>query len=99
MIIDTGPLIAALDQRDSYHELAVRILQAARSEAMVSDPVIIEVDILARRWLGPSAGRAFLETLRSGRHTRVALAEGLLRRAIANDRQYATPISGWLTCP
>lgn len=89
MIIDTGPLIAALDRTDPYHGIAVRVLQAARSEAIVPDPVVIEVDILARRWLGASKGRAFLGMLQAGFHTRRSITDALWRRAVEIDRRYA----------
>ncbi|MGH8901483.1 MAG: type II toxin-antitoxin system VapC family toxin [Egibacteraceae bacterium] len=89
MITDTGPLIAALDRSDPRHGLAVRILHRAGTNAYVPDPVAVEVDILARRWFGPHAGRVFLQTLRTGRHTRLTLTETLWRRAIEIDQQYA----------
>lgn len=53
------------------------------------EPVIVEVDILARRWLGADAARSFLAAMRSGVHDRVVLDEALWRRAVELDAQYA----------
>lgn len=53
------------------------------------DPVVVEVDILARRWLGAEAARSFLEAMRSGVHDRVVLDEALWRRAVDIDAEHA----------
>lgn len=89
MIVDSGPLLAALNRRDRYHELASGILRQARSRALVPDAVIVEVDIVARRWLGPPAALGFLEAIRTGVHTRVLLDDALWQRAVAIDAAHA----------
>jgi uncharacterized protein len=88
VIVDSGPLLAALNERDRLHELAARTLRQARRVALVPDPVIIEVDIIARRWLGGASARAFLAAIAAGVHTRVPLSDALWRRAVAVDRSY-----------
>lgn len=89
MVVDTGPLIAALDARDRLHDLAVRHLTRARRRALVPDPVVVEVDILARRWLGPGVARVFLSAMSSGVHDRVTLDTALWRRAVDLDAMHA----------
>ena len=89
MIIDTGPLIAALDRNDPRKNLAWDILSSARAKAMVPDPVVVEVDLLARRRFGPEPARTFLRQLRAGWHTRVPLSDSQWRRAIEIDQRYA----------
>lgn len=56
---------------------------------LVPDPVVVEVDILARRWLGADAARTFLAAIRDGVHDRVVLDESLWGRAIEIDAAHA----------
>lgn len=88
MIADSGPLLAALDRRDRHHAVAVQVLRAARHEVQVPDPVIVEVDIVARRWLGPEVARAFLRSVRDGVHQRTLLTDRMWRRAVELDVTY-----------
>ena len=89
MIVDTGPLIAALDRNDAHHALAVAHLRRARGRALVPDSVVVEVDIVARRWLGHQAARAFLDAITAGVHDRVVLDDSLWRRAVEIDAAHA----------
>lgn len=87
-VVDSGPLLAALNRADRHHAVATRTLRALRGAA-VPDPVLVEVDVVARRWLGDAAARRFLEAVQAGVHRRVALDEALFARAVAIDVRYA----------
>lgn len=89
LIADSGPLLAALNRRERDHGLAAELLGRARAGVLVSDPVITEVDGLARVRLGGAAARQFLASVAAGVHTRTTLTDAQWRRAIALDEQYA----------
>jgi predicted nucleic acid-binding protein len=54
----------------------------------VPEPVIVEVDQLARARVGAHAARLFLAALDAGEHEVAYLSPGLLGRAIEIDRRY-----------
>lgn len=56
---------------------------------MVPEPVIVEVDQLARARVGGNAARLFLAALDAGEHEVAYLSPGILRRAIEIDQRYA----------
>jgi predicted nucleic acid-binding protein len=55
---------------------------------VVPDPVIVEVDQLARSRIGAHAARLFLAALEGGEHEVAHLSTGVLRRAIELDRRF-----------
>jgi hypothetical protein len=63
VIIDTGPLVAALDADDRHHESCVELLATARRPLRMPGPVLTEVCYLIEREQGPHAEAAFLITL------------------------------------
>lgn len=89
ILVDTGPLLAAIDRRDPANEMASAALQRLRRSAIVPSPVIVEVDHLARKRVGGEAARRFLKTVSGGGHEVAFVTAGLLRRAVELDRQYA----------
>ena len=52
------------------------------------EPVIVEVNQLARARVGPHAARLFLAALDGGEHEVAYLSPAILRRAIEIDRRY-----------
>jgi len=48
ILIDTGPLVSAIDRRDPAYEMAVTVLGRLGREAVVPSLVVVEVDHLAR---------------------------------------------------
>ncbi|WP_298800345.1 type II toxin-antitoxin system VapC family toxin [uncultured Pseudonocardia sp.] len=63
MIIDTGPLVAALDADDRHHDACVRLLATARRPLRIPGPVLTEVCYLIEREQGPTAEAMFLTSL------------------------------------
>jgi predicted nucleic acid-binding protein len=66
LICDTGPLYAALDRDDAYHEACSQLLATFPEPLVVPAPVAVEVDWLSANRLGPSAFVAFLEDVQRG---------------------------------
>ncbi len=60
LVLDTGPLYAALDRRDRNYQRCRRLVEATRERLVVPSPVLVEVDQLFAR--GRSADR-FVEVL------------------------------------
>jgi uncharacterized protein len=89
ILIDTGPLVSAIDGDDLAHGMASTALQRLRRNAVVPSPVMVEVDHLVRRRVGDSAARRFLKTVARGAHEIAYMTPGLMRRAVEVDDRYA----------
>ena len=63
VLADTGPLYAAVDPRDGFHQQAVvemRKLARERRRVVVAYPILLEAHAMVRRRLGRSAARDWL---------------------------------------
>src|ERR1700675_158856 len=63
VLSDTGPLYAAVDPRDEFHEQAVaetRKLAHERRRVVVAYPILLEAHAMVRRRLGRSAASDWL---------------------------------------
>lgn len=89
ILVDSAPLIAALDRRDSAHAVAARLMAGLRRSAVIPTPVLVEVDHVLGSRVGRAAARRFLQDVAGGVHEVAYLSAGLLRRAAELDRQYA----------
>jgi predicted nucleic acid-binding protein len=66
LVLDTGPLYAALDRRDAAHARSRALLERVQEPLVVPSPVLVEVDYWVRKWLGPGAFVAFLADVEAG---------------------------------
>ncbi len=66
LILDTGPLLASLNRRDSDHAACRRLIEEATERLVVPSPVIPELDYLVAERLGTGAMVAFLRDVSSG---------------------------------
>jgi hypothetical protein len=66
LICDTGPLYASIDRADPDHRSCVELLANAREPVVVPGPVVVEVEWLSRRRLGPRPISAFLSDVETG---------------------------------
>jgi len=48
VLIDTGPLVSAIDTDDPAHRMASTVLERLRRTGIVPSPVMVEVDHLVR---------------------------------------------------
>ena len=88
ILIDTGPLLAALDRRDPAYEMAGAAMKRLGREAVVPSPVVVEVDHLARKRVGVDSARRFLRHIAAGSHQVAYMTAGLMQRAVELDRRY-----------
>ena len=67
LVVDTGPLVAFGDARDTARADVEAVLRAEEGELVIPAPVTAEVDYLLGQRLGSVARRAFLADLAAGR--------------------------------
>jgi uncharacterized protein len=89
ILVDTGPLLAAVDRKDPAWDMAATALERLRRSAIVPLPVVVEVDHLARKRVSDDAARRFLKNIAGGSHEVAYVTPGLMRRAAELDRRYA----------
>lgn len=66
LILDTGPLYAALDRSDADHGACRRLLEDATEPLVIPAPVLVEVEYWVQRWLGTGAWLALLDDVAVG---------------------------------
>jgi predicted nucleic acid-binding protein len=66
LILDTGPLYAALDRSDADHEACRRVIEGTSEARVVPAPVLVEVDSWIHRRLHPGVLVALLDDIRAG---------------------------------
>lgn len=86
LIIDTGPLVAALDTTDPDHERCAELIQGTSEARMVPVCVLVEVEYLLRPW--PHAFIALMADFDRGGLTLLDLPVPWLLRAGELIRNY-----------
>lgn len=66
LILDTGPLLAALDQADRDHGRCARLLTDTQEDLIVPGLVLAELDYWCSKRLGDHVWTAFLDDLLAG---------------------------------
>jgi uncharacterized protein len=69
LVLDTGPLLAALDAADPDHDRCARLIEAAREDLVVPGLVLAELDYWCHQRLGVDAWLTFLADLLGGAYT------------------------------
>ncbi len=89
LVLDTGPIVAALDAGDQHHTTCAQLFQLPRERRVTVAPVLVELDHLLARQVGPDALPALLETVRRGELDILDLAEKDYARVQELMRTYA----------
>ena len=66
LIVDTGPLFAAMDRRDPDHLACRDLIESTTEPLVVPAPVMVEVEWLSSSRLGPAAFDAVLASVEDG---------------------------------
>ena len=66
LILDTGPLYAALDRSDQDHARCRRLIEEAADVLVIPSPVLVEVDYWVAKRLGTGAFVALLDDVAAG---------------------------------
>ncbi len=88
LVLDTGPLLAALDVADPDHERCASLLSEAREDLVVPVLVLAELDYWCHARLGVRAWLSFLEDLLAGAYRLEACAGPDLVRCRELQLQY-----------
>jgi predicted nucleic acid-binding protein len=83
LILDTGPLYAALDRSDADHQACRRLIEATVEPLVVPAPVLVEVDYWIHTRLHPGVLVALLDDITNGAY----LIEDLLPQDYLRIRQ------------
>jgi uncharacterized protein len=63
LILDTGPLLAALDRRDADHAACRQLIETATERLVIPSPVLVEVDYWIHERMNPSVLVALLDDI------------------------------------
>ena len=66
LILDTGPLFAALDETDRFHRDAVTLLRVSTEQFIIPAPVLVEIDYWIQQRLRPVVMTLLLEDIAEG---------------------------------
>ncbi len=88
LILDTGPLLAALDAADPDHESCARLVTGAREDLVVPMLVLAELDYWVHERLGVRVWLAFLEDVLDGAYRVEQLTAADLQRCHELQEQY-----------
>lgn len=88
LVLDTGPIVAALNRRDRDHQRCARLLADADEELAVPGPVLVEVDYWLTKLGGPQVWARFVTDVASGAYRVVHPIEADLVRAAELETAY-----------
>jgi predicted nucleic acid-binding protein len=88
LVLDTGPLLAALDVADPDHDRCAGLLGEADEDLVVPILVLAELDYWCHQRLGASAWITFLEDLLAGSYRLEVATTSDLSRCAEIQRQY-----------
>lgn len=88
LVLDTGPLLAALDVADPDHERCASLLSEAREDLVVPMLVLAELDYWCHARLGAHAWISFLEDLLAGAYRLETCTRDDLVRCRELQQQY-----------
>jgi predicted nucleic acid-binding protein len=89
LVLDTGPVLAALDADDPAHAPCAELLGTSPEPLVVVDAVLVEIDYWIRKKLSLDVWQSFLEDLEAGAYRLEHLEPADLLRAAALESKYA----------
>ncbi|MHB1486307.1 MAG: type II toxin-antitoxin system VapC family toxin [Acidimicrobiales bacterium] len=88
LVLDTGAVIAALNQDDPDHQRCADLLETA-NDLILPSPVLVEIDYWLIKLAGPQAWVDFIDDVASGAYHLVHPVEVDLARAAELELTYA----------
>ena len=89
LILDTGPLLAAVDRSDRNHEACAGLLESTTEQLAIPAPILPELDFWMSESVGFEAFLALLEEIEEGIFRVEELAPGDYARVRELCRDYA----------
>ena len=96
LILDTGPLVASLDEDDEMHEASRALIEAATEPLVIPAPVLTEVTYFTEQRLALKDLLSFLGDLATGRYLVEELLPEDYARAADICEQYADTRIGFV---
>jgi uncharacterized protein len=96
LILDTGPLYAALDRTDKSHSICRYLLETTPEPLIVPSPVLVEVNQLVRRRMHTGVFLNLLDDIRSGQFRVTELQREDLQRVREICSRYADADVGFV---
>jgi predicted nucleic acid-binding protein len=94
LVLDTGPLLAALDAADPDHDRCATLLSEAHEDLVVPVLVLAELDYWCHQRLGANAWITFLEDVLNGAYRLEDTTPADLKRCRELQTQYADQLLG-----
>jgi hypothetical protein len=94
LVLDTGPLLAALDAADPDHDRCAALMSDAHEDLVVPALVLAELDYWCHRRLGVDAWITFLDDLLDGAYRLEGATPADLGRCRKLQSQYADQALG-----
>jgi hypothetical protein len=88
LVLDTGPIVAAMNRGDPNHQRCAAML-AGGEDFVVPGPVLVEVDYWLGKLVGPQAWADFVDDIVTGAYRVIHPSEGDLARAAELELAYA----------
>jgi uncharacterized protein len=88
ILVDTGPLVAAINRRDPAHQVCRKLLDSRTDDLLVTPYVIAEVCWMAASRIGATAEANVIDAVAAGELQQVTIAEDELRRIAELLHQY-----------
>lgn len=93
ILVDTGPIVAVINDRDDHHHECTQLLERLPGPLLVPATVAAEVCMLLERRRGTRAELAFLADLRAGQYSLIeSLADDLARVVELVDKYDNLPL-------
>lgn len=89
ILVDTGPLVAAINRRDPQHQVCRKLLDSRVDDLLVTPYVVAEVCWMAASRIGASAEANVIDAVAAGELRQVTIEDGELRRIAELLHQYA----------
>ncbi|UNX56122.1 PIN domain-containing protein [Georgenia sp. TF02-10] len=89
IVVDTGPIVAAANRKDNYHESCVELLETHPGPLLLPSPLVGEVGYMLASRAGTSAEAAFLRDVADGVYRMIAVNDVDARRAADLVERYS----------
>jgi uncharacterized protein len=87
LILDTGPIVAALNSKDPDHERCAALLENM-DDLLIPTPVLVEVDYWLVKLGGPEVWSAFVADIERGAYRLAHATDADLKRAAELESTY-----------
>jgi predicted nucleic acid-binding protein len=87
LILDTGPIVAALNKADQDHARCATLIDSA-DDLMIPSPVLVEVDYWLTKLAGPDVWTSFVADILRGAYRLIHPTETDIERAAELETEY-----------